>query len=155
MSPPLSPSSNLHPHTQVVTDGDLVARSESFEQAIAGGDRSSLRCFCATKGAEAGATGSQDEAETWAFLSVLFEDDARRQLLGRLGFGDALAVAAAAERTGSTGGGGVGAAEQSLAAAVEAMGMEGGGVGVEWVGGGVLCLAQSHLGEQELRCPSC
>lgn len=29
-----------------------------------------------------------DEAETWSFLGLLFEDDARRELLKRMGFED-------------------------------------------------------------------
>lgn len=65
-----------------------MSRSESFEQAIAGGDKNALKQFCDSK---AGDT-SGDEAETWSFLSVLFEEDARRQLLNQLGFADAVKV---------------------------------------------------------------
>lgn len=52
-----------------MTEGELVARSEAFEQAVAGGDRTALRSFCAAK--EAAADG--EEAETWAFLGLMFE----------------------------------------------------------------------------------
>lgn len=61
---------------QVVTEQELVTRSEAFEGAIQGGNLGTLRAYCAGKVAAAGAG---QEAETWQFLSVLFEgDDARR-----------------------------------------------------------------------------
>lgn len=72
--------------TQIVTENELVQRSEEFEKAIAGGDRGVLREFCGQKTVAI----EGDEKETWSFLSVMFEDDCRRQLLARLGFGDAL-----------------------------------------------------------------
>jgi protein transport protein SEC31 len=77
----------------IVTEQELVARSETFESAIAGGNLQTLREYCKNKrvafasGGEAPETAQ--EAETWAFLSVLFEgDDARRVLLQTLGFKD-------------------------------------------------------------------
>ncbi|KAG1669386.1 hypothetical protein FOA52_004037 [Chlamydomonas sp. UWO 241] len=72
--------------SQLVTEQELVQRSEAFEVAIAGGDRGALAAFCAEKGASA--AGTPDEAETWSFLSLLFEGDGRRELLKRLGFED-------------------------------------------------------------------
>ncbi|KAK9829183.1 hypothetical protein WJX72_004364 [[Myrmecia] bisecta] len=71
---------------QVVTETGLVTRSTQFEEAISGGERPALVTFCDAK---ASASPPQD-AETWAFLRVLFEEDARRHLLTHLGFEDAL-----------------------------------------------------------------
>ncbi|PNH06272.1 Protein transport protein Sec31A [Tetrabaena socialis] len=82
---------------QVVTEQELVARSEGFEAAIQGGNLQTLREYCGGKRSElstataeaAEAPEASQEAETWAFLSVLFEgDDARRVLLQTLGFKD-------------------------------------------------------------------
>ncbi|KAI8473947.1 MAG: hypothetical protein J3K34DRAFT_161809 [Monoraphidium minutum] len=117
--------------SQVVTEGALVQHSELFESSIAGGDRGALRDFCATKAAAAQGT---DEAETWTFMGVLFEDDARRQLLQKLGFADALAAAAAQQQQAAAqqqarppvaraSSSGVAAAAEHLATAVEAMGL--------------------------------
>mmetsp|Transcript_24380 Transcript_24380/g.43410 ORF Transcript_24380/g.43410 Transcript_24380/m.43410 type:complete len:1160 (-) Transcript_24380:43-3522(-) len=69
--------------TQVVTDTDIIARSEAFEQSIQGGDKGALREFCVNKEITAPET---DDKETWSFLRILFEEDARRQLLAHLGF---------------------------------------------------------------------
>lgn len=90
---------------------------------------------------------SAEESETWTFMGVLFEDDARRQLLQKLGFADALAAAqqqrgAAVARASSSG---VAAAAEHLASAVEQMGMlgaDGEGVGLLW-GWGV---SEAHAG---------
>lgn len=46
--------------------------------------------FCSRKAAVAAAGGSTEESETWTFMGVLFEEDARRQLLAKLGFSDAM-----------------------------------------------------------------
>ncbi|GLC43098.1 hypothetical protein PLESTF_001202800 [Pleodorina starrii] len=79
---------------QVVTEQDLVSRSEGFETAIQGGNLQTLREYCCGKRAALSSVDNQSpdakqEAETWAFLSVLFEgDDARRVLLQTLGFKD-------------------------------------------------------------------
>ncbi|KXZ53102.1 hypothetical protein GPECTOR_8g92 [Gonium pectorale] len=79
---------------QVVTEQELVARSEGFEAAIQGGNLQTLREYCSNKraalttAAEQSPEGTQ-EAETWSFLSVLFEgEEARRVLLQTLGFND-------------------------------------------------------------------
>lgn len=48
--------------------------------------------FCSRKAA---AAGSPEESETWTFMGVLFEDDARRQLLAKLGFSEAMMPQAA------------------------------------------------------------
>jgi protein transport protein SEC31 len=52
-----------------------------------------LQDFCSRKAATAGST---EESETWTFMGVLFEDDARRQLLAKLGFSEAMLPQAAA-----------------------------------------------------------
>ncbi|PSC76171.1 transport SEC31-like protein B isoform B [Micractinium conductrix] len=69
--------------SQVLTEPDLVQRSEAFEQAIRGGDREALSAFCHTR--EQQVAGSE-EAETWAFLQTHFAADGRKFLLDRLGF---------------------------------------------------------------------
>lgn len=74
--------------SQVVTETDLIERSDAFGKAISSKDTNTLRDFCGIKAASGSA--GQEEAETWQFLSVLFEDDARRQLLAKLGFSEAL-----------------------------------------------------------------
>lgn len=56
---------------QVITEQRLVEASEHFE-AAAHGDRAMLRAFCEHKAGEV----SGAEAETWAFLRILFEDNA-------------------------------------------------------------------------------
>jgi hypothetical protein len=38
-----------------------------------------LQEFCASKASAASHVGASDDAETWTFMGVLFEDDARRQ----------------------------------------------------------------------------
>jgi hypothetical protein len=58
--------------------------------------------FCSRKAA---AAGSPEESETWTFMGVLFEDDARRQLLAKLGFSEAMVPQAAG--TGAATGGGL------------------------------------------------
>ena len=71
---------------QLVTEHDLISRSEAFEKAIAGGEKSTLQHYCMSK-----AVGMKDEdQETWSFLGLLFENDGRRELLKRLGFEDVL-----------------------------------------------------------------
>ncbi|GFH08887.1 WD_REPEATS_REGION domain-containing protein, partial [Haematococcus lacustris] len=69
--------------SQVVTERELVARSEAFEAAIAGGDKTTLLSYCEVKAKagkaadvssmQPGGSGSQEDGETWAFLSLLFE----------------------------------------------------------------------------------
>lgn len=61
-------------HLQIVTEPKLVVQSQAFEEATRGGDRDAMIAFCGNKAAAA----AGDEAETWAFLRVLFESDARR-----------------------------------------------------------------------------
>ncbi|KAF8071322.1 SEC31B [Scenedesmus sp. PABB004] len=88
--------------------------------------------FCAGKAAAAAGLGAGEEAETWTFMGVLFEDDARRQLLAKLGFSEALlagAGGAGAPADGGAPGGGparkssVGLAEQQLTSAMEQLGV--------------------------------
>ena len=82
---------------------------------VAGGDRSTLKEFCAQKAAAAAGAHANDEVETWTFLGVMFEEDARRQLLSKLGFSDVLGGTSVA-RTQSVG---LNAAADHLAAATE------------------------------------
>ena len=61
--------------SQVVTEKTLVEQSGSFEQAVMSNDKAALADFCASKASQA---HNQDEAESWAFMRVLFQDDSRR-----------------------------------------------------------------------------
>eukprot|EP00775_Hariotina_reticulata_P008692 gene8692-8873_t len=116
--------------SQVVTEHQLVEHSEAFEAAISGRDRAALQEFCASKAAVASHMGASDDAETWTFMGVLFEDDARRQLLQKLGFGEALmhaggtgAAAADSSTHGVARKSSVGVAEQQLHSAMEQLNM--------------------------------
>jgi protein transport protein SEC31 len=89
-----------------------------------------LQEFCAHKAANAAAAGAQEDSETWTFMGVLFEDDARRQLLAKLGFAEALSAAAqpTAAAGGDAAGGLVGSssvdvAGQQLHSAMEQLGL--------------------------------
>ena len=59
---------------QVRTESDLVERSLQFEQAISGGDKETLLSYCH----EQEQHSSAQEAETWQFLRLNIEGDARR-----------------------------------------------------------------------------
>ncbi|CAM6099177.1 unnamed protein product [Calypogeia fissa] len=67
----------------LVTEEELVKKSTEFETSIAGGEKPVLRGFCESKAEKA---GSEEEKETWSFLKVMFDDDARRKLLTHLNF---------------------------------------------------------------------
>lgn len=93
-----------------------------------------MQDFCGRKAATAAAVGSTEESETWTFMGVLFEDDARRQLLAKLGFSEAmLPQTASANAAGAAGDGAsglahdhsmsVGMAEQQLNSAMQQLGM--------------------------------
>jgi hypothetical protein len=99
--------------SQVVTEQALVQHSEAFECAVAGGDVAALKDLCSHKAAAAAAA---EDAETWTFLGVMFEDDARRQLLAKLGFSEVLAAGVGPGRSTSVG---MAAAGEHLAAAAE------------------------------------
>ncbi len=58
----------------MVTEDALVQQSQSFEQAVRGGEREAMVAFCDRKAAAA----AGDETETWAFLKILFEGDPQR-----------------------------------------------------------------------------
>ncbi|KAF6262154.1 hypothetical protein COO60DRAFT_1470516 [Scenedesmus sp. NREL 46B-D3] len=118
--------------TQVVTEQKLVEHSEAFEAAVSGRDRAALQELCAHKATNAAAAGSLDDSETWTFMGVLFEDDARRQLLAKLGFADALSAAAPAAAAGNGNGDAAGGlagtssvdvAGQQLHSAMEQLGL--------------------------------
>jgi protein transport protein SEC31 len=59
---------------QVITEGDVVGRSEEFEAAVKAEDRAALAEFCRAKAAAA----PEEEAETWNFMGLLFQEDSRR-----------------------------------------------------------------------------
>ena len=60
---------------QVVTEGELVAKSAEFEAAVAGGDPGALAGLCEARASAA----AGEDAETWGFMRVLFcEEDGRR-----------------------------------------------------------------------------
>jgi hypothetical protein len=96
-----------------------------------------LQEFCAHKATDAAAAGAQDDSETWTFMGVLFEEDARRQLLAKLGFADALSAAAPAAAAAGSGSGdaagglagssSVDVAGQQLHSAMEQLGLGDGG----------------------------
>jgi protein transport protein SEC31 len=60
--------------------------SSEFENAVKSGDSHELINFCNVKKAHA----SEEDREAWTFMSILFADDARREMLRHLEFGDAL-----------------------------------------------------------------
>ncbi|KAL4435628.1 hypothetical protein ABPG77_002591 [Micractinium sp. CCAP 211/92] len=99
--------------SQIMTEPELVQRSEAFEQAIQGGDREALSAFCQAREQE---LAGSEEAETWAFLQTHFAADGRRFLLERLGFAEVLPSAPGAEATAE----GAAEAEASLAAGMAA-----------------------------------
>ena len=68
---------------QTVSCMDSIARSEKFEQTVSSGDKALLREFCISNKEN---VEDPDDKETWSFLRVLFEEDARRQLQAHLGF---------------------------------------------------------------------
>eukprot|EP00245_Coleochaete_scutata_P005204 TRINITY_DN18571_c0_g2_i1.p1 TRINITY_DN18571_c0_g2~~TRINITY_DN18571_c0_g2_i1.p1 ORF type:complete len:1125 (-),score=228.11 TRINITY_DN18571_c0_g2_i1:535-3909(-) len=72
----------------VVTEEALLERSAKFEEAVAGSEKEVMKSFCQSKAAVA---MSEEEKETWSFLGVLFEDDARRKLLAHLDFNASVA----------------------------------------------------------------
>jgi protein transport protein SEC31 len=57
-----------------------------FEKVIKSGETDELINFCNTKRADAPA----EDKEAWTFMSILFTEDARREMLRHLEFGDAL-----------------------------------------------------------------
>ena len=58
---------------QVITERTLVEESGSFEEAVLSKDKAALADFCTAKASRA----PPDEAESWAFMRLLFEDDSR------------------------------------------------------------------------------
>jgi hypothetical protein len=122
----------------IVTCAVLVVRSRPFSTTFAFFSPHhlivTLQEFCAHKATDAAAAGAQDDSETWTFMGVLFEEDARRQLLAKLGFADALSAAAAAAGSGSgdaagglAGSSSVDVAGQQLHSAMEQLGLGEGG----------------------------
>ena len=58
---------------QVITERTLVEESGSFEEAVLSKDKAALADFCSAKASRA----PPDEAESWAFMRLLFQDDSR------------------------------------------------------------------------------
>ncbi len=58
----------------------MVDRSLQFEQAISGGDKATLVAYCQQQEQQS----SAQEAETWRFLRLNVEDDARRSAASAL-----------------------------------------------------------------------
>ena len=71
--------------------------SAELEGAVSTGGGDALKTFCETKKTEATATAAKEDEETWGFLGILFEEDARRELLKHLDFGEALVAKELAE----------------------------------------------------------
>lgn len=120
---------------QVVTEPALVVQSESFEAALAGGDRGALRTLCESRhvaakaeseeGADSapasGTAATPEDRETWAFLQTHFEADGRRYLLQQLGFADALPPEPVAEPSGGAAEGTDGGLAGAASSAAEGM----------------------------------
>ena len=66
----------------------MVVKEDSadFEEAIKSGNPEQMIEFCETK--KRRAVG--DDQEAWAFMSILFANNARQEMLRHLEFGDAL-----------------------------------------------------------------
>eukprot|EP00211_Chloroparvula_japonica_P000131 CAMPEP_0119125334 /NCGR_PEP_ID=MMETSP1310-20130426/4646_1 /TAXON_ID=464262 /ORGANISM="Genus nov. species nov., Strain RCC2339" /LENGTH=1095 /DNA_ID=CAMNT_0007115393 /DNA_START=21 /DNA_END=3304 /DNA_ORIENTATION=+ len=94
---------------QQVLDEQELPAMDDFDAAVAG-DKAAIHGFCSVKAQQ---SASEEEEETWKFLQVLFEDDARRTLLQSLGF--KAAEKPAAEKP----------AAEAAAEAVEGMALEG------------------------------
>ena len=76
-----------------VAPAEEAALSQEFEGAVTAGGNDALKGFCDAKRGE---TAGREDEETWGFLAILFEDDARRELLKHLDFGEALIAKEAA-----------------------------------------------------------
>lgn len=81
--------------SSVKQDADFVAASRRFEEAMAS---QGFRGFCQEKEASA---ATAHERRVWQFMQVIFEKNARNQLLAHLGFdGEAVARCVLAEGRG-------------------------------------------------------
>lgn len=65
---------------------ETVPKSEEFTQAVQSSNRDDVLAFCNEKSAKV----KGDEGETWKFLSMMFSQDAKRELINHLGFEDVL-----------------------------------------------------------------
>ena len=74
-----SKGSSIVSFSQLPSGGETPSMEE-FETAIA--EKANIPAYCEAKAA---GSASEEEAETWSFLNVLFQDDARRTLLKILG----------------------------------------------------------------------
>lgn len=65
---------------------ETIPKSEEFSQAIQTGNREDVLSFCNDKSTKI----KGDDGETWKFLSMMFSQDAKRELINHLGFEDVL-----------------------------------------------------------------
>jgi len=77
------PSASIIKIETAVEHPELVHASQKFEEAIAQND---LIGFCKSLVAKAESVGNKDEAQLWSFMQIIFEANARQQLLVHLGF---------------------------------------------------------------------
>ena len=61
-----------------------------FQAAIKSNDEQQLKALCDARAQSKDPSISSEDKETWAFMSILFSDDARRRMLEHLNFSDAL-----------------------------------------------------------------
>ena len=78
-----------------VSDGGGDAAEENdidaeFQAAIKSNDEQQLKALCDARSQSKDPSISSEDKETWAFMSILFSDDARRRMLEHLNFSDAL-----------------------------------------------------------------
>ena len=66
-----------------IEEPQLRAASDKFEQAIAGGDYSG---YCDSMAQQAKAKGDKYGTQLWGFMKIVFQSNAREQLLQYLGF---------------------------------------------------------------------
>jgi hypothetical protein len=66
-----------------VEEPKLLAASNKFEQAVAGGDYSR---YCDSMAQKARASGDKYGTKLWGFMKIVFQSNAREQLLQYLGF---------------------------------------------------------------------
>ena len=70
-----------------VEENDIDAE---FHAAIKSNDEQELKALCDARAQSKDPSVSSEDKETWAFMSILFSDDARRRMLEHLNFSDAL-----------------------------------------------------------------
>ena len=71
-------------------DADENDIDTEFEAAVKSNDEQQLKALCDARAQSIDPSVSSEDKETWAFMSILFSDDARRRMLEHLNFSDAL-----------------------------------------------------------------